>query len=164
MSDGAKAKFVDYLSKGGGVAIIHFANGAFHFSLPNAAASDWPEYRKICRRVWDHTQGKSSHDPYGPFRVNLTELKHPITAGLGPFDTTDELYFNQQGELPIEPLVTARSKITGKDEPLAFAYSFGEGRVFQTLLGHDAVAIRAAGELIRRGCLWASGQPDKEKR
>ncbi len=87
----------------------------------------------------------------------MTGLKHPITEGMAGFDTTDELYFNQRGDLPVEPLATARSKLTGKDEPLAFAYSYGQGRVFQTLLGHDAAAIRAAGELIGRGSLWAAG-------
>jgi type 1 glutamine amidotransferase len=161
LSDAAKAKLVDYLSKGGGLTIIHFANGAFHFSLPNAAASDWPEYRKICRRVWDHAKGKSGHDPYGPFRVSITERQHPITQGMVTFETTDELYFNQQGELPIEPLATAHSKITGKDEPLALAYEYGQGRVFQTLLGHDAAAIRQAGELIRRGSVWAAGRESR---
>ena len=45
-----------FLHSGGGLVIIHFANGAFHFSLPGALPSDWPEWRtKICRRVWDHS-------------------------------------------------------------------------------------------------------------
>ena len=57
------------------------------------------------------------------------------------FETTDELYFAQQGDQPIEVLTTGRSKITGKDEPLAFVYEYGKGRVFQTLLGHDAASI-----------------------
>ena len=91
--------------------------------------------------------------------MEIANAEHPITVGLAAFETVDELYYNQQGELPIEPLVTARSNKTGKDEPLAFAYDYGRGRVFQTLLGHNAEAIHKAGELIRRGSAWAASQP-----
>jgi len=34
--------------------LVHFANGAFHYSLRKAAASDWPGYRQVVRRVWNH--------------------------------------------------------------------------------------------------------------
>ncbi|HEY8506332.1 MAG TPA: ThuA domain-containing protein, partial [Gemmataceae bacterium] len=58
---------------------------------------------------------------------------------------------------PIEPLLVARSKVTGRDEPLAWAYRYGEGRVFQTLLGHSAETYRApeACEILRRAVRWA---------
>jgi type 1 glutamine amidotransferase len=157
LSEKAKANLLAYLRSGKGLAVVHFANGAFHFSLPGAKASDWPEYRKIVRRVWDHT-GKSGHDPYGPFRVSIAPARHPITEGMRDFSTTDELYFRQAGEEPITPLVTARSKLTGKDEPLAWAGAYGKARVFQTLLGHSAASVRAAGLLLRRGCVWAAGR------
>ena len=77
LSDAAKAGFVNYLKNGGGLIIVHFANGAFHFSLPKAGESDWPEYRKICRRVWDHTENKSGHDAYGKFIVDIAKGDHP---------------------------------------------------------------------------------------
>ena len=141
------------------MSIIHFANGAWHFSLPNAQAADtWPEYyTNICRRVWDH-QSDSGHDAYGPFRVTPTAVAHPITKGLPPFDTVDELYFKQKGDRPIEPLATALSKTTQRTEPLAWAYQYGQGRVFQTVLGHAAPSVRSAGALIRRGSVWAAGR------
>jgi len=159
LSEAAKENFLRYLKNGGGLAIIHFANGAFHPSLVGARPADaWPEYyEKICRRAWDH-KADSGHDAFGPLRVDITDLKHPITAGLKPFETQDELYFNQKGKLPIEPLVTALSKITGKNEPLAWAYDYEKARVFQTVLGHADVSVRQAGALIRRGCTWASGR------
>jgi len=160
LSEAAKKNFVEFLNKGGGLTIVHFSDGAFHFSLPNEPGSDWPEYRKICRRVWDHTKGKSRHDRYGPFRVDIVDRKSPITRNLRSFDTTDELYFDQQGDLPIHVLATARSKVSGKDEPVAFTYSYGKARVFQTLLGHNVAAIETpgAGQLIRNGSLWAAQQ------
>ncbi|MBI2826393.1 MAG: ThuA domain-containing protein [Planctomycetia bacterium] len=161
LSEAARQNFVKYLASGGGLAIIHFANGAFHFSLPGSGEGDWPEYRtKICRRVWDHRPGHSGHDPYGPFRVDVADAEHEITRGLKPFETTDELYYRQQGDEPIHVLATAHSRDTGRDEPMAFVYDYGKGRVFQTVLGHDAAAIRNPGTaaLVRRACAWAAGR------
>ncbi len=159
LSRQAKQAFTQYLAQGGGLVIVHFANGAWHFSLPEAGASDWPEFRKICSRAWDHNGG-SAHDAYGPFRVEITSVKHPATAGLQAFDTLDELYFNQRGEASIEPLATAVSKATGRAEPMAWAYAYGQGRIFQTLLGHGADSLKPAGvaQLIRQGAAWAAGR------
>ncbi len=155
LSEAAKANFIKYLKKGGGLSIIHFANGAFNYTLPQKD-SDWPEYRMhIVRRAWMHDL-PSSHDAFAPFHVDITAVSHPITAGLQPFDTVDELYFKQVGEDPIMPLATAHSKVTGKDEPMAWAYDYGKGRIFQTVLGHDAHAVRMANALIRRGSVWTA--------
>lgn len=160
LSDASKAGFVKYLEQGGGLTIIHFANGAFHFSLPEAKESDWPEFRKICRRAWDHTPGKSGHDAYGKFIVEIAPVEHPVTAGMSAFQTIDELYFRQQGEEPIEVLATAKSQVTGQNEPMAFVYNYGKGRVFQTVLGHAAESLRTPGaaELVRRGTTWVAGR------
>lgn len=158
LSDHAKANFIKYLQAGGGLSVIHYANGAFVYTIPNAE-SDWEEYRtKIVRRVWIHGEGKSGHDAYGPFRVEMTAVKHPITAGLADFETRDELYYRQMGDLPIVPLATAHSRDTAANEPMAWAYNYGKARVFQTVLGHGEESIRMAGALIRRGCVWAAGR------
>jgi type 1 glutamine amidotransferase len=166
LSAEAKANFVRFIKQGGGLSIIHFANGAFHFSLPEAGDSDWPLWRKqICRRTWDHTPGKSGHDAYGPFVVEIANKTHPVTAGMQPYQTTDELYFRQQGDQPIEVLATARSNKTGQNEPMAFVYNFGKGRVFQTVLGHDEASLRVPGTaaLVRRGAVWTAGRDQRKK-
>jgi type 1 glutamine amidotransferase len=164
LSDKSKKALVEYMKGGGGLASVHFANGAFHHSLPKAGASDWPEYRRIIRRVWNHSPPKgkpaSGHDAFGTFVVRPTKADHPITAGIKPFEVTDELYFNQDGDEAITPLIAAESKITRKMEPLAWAYRYGKGRVFQTLLGHSEKTYDspAACEVLRRGVLWAAGR------
>ena len=161
----SREAFAKYLREGGGLVLVHFANGAFHRSLPKAGASDWPEYRKIVRRVWDHAppRGKpvSSHDAFGRFVVMPTKVGHPITDGLGRFEVFDELYFNQEGDEPIEALVSAESKVSRKLEPLAWAYSYGKGRVFQTLLGHSEKTYDAfeAREMLRRAVAWTANRP-----
>jgi type 1 glutamine amidotransferase len=130
--------------------MIHFACGAWQ---------DWPEFRQIVARVYDPKL--RGHDPRGPFRVTMTDVKHPITAGLKPFEADDELYTCLTGDRPIEVLAIARSKVDGKDYPMAFVCPYGKGRVFQCMLGHDVKAMRVpgAGELFRRGCAWAAGLP-----
>ena len=161
LSDASKKAFIDFLQHGGGLIVLHFANGAWHFSLPNAGQSDWPEYRKIVRRVWNHNaKPPSGHDAFGLVMAEPTKVKHAITEGLKPFEVTDELYFRQDGTEPIEPLIVARSRITRQDEPLAWVYTYGKGRVFQSLLGHsektyDAYEVR---EMLRRAVAWCANR------
>lgn len=160
----ARQSIENYLKQGGGLSLIHFANGAFHPSLPGTKPEDaWPEYfTNICRRVWDHAGPQpSGHDAFGRFTVRISDLEHPITKDLllRSFETIDELYFRQKGDQPVRVLATARSGITGNDEPMAFVHEYGKGKVFQTLLGHAAESIAAPGpaQLIRHGTIWAGG-------
>jgi type 1 glutamine amidotransferase len=164
LSDASRTALMNFLQRGGGLILVHFANGAWNFSLPEAGASDWPEYRRIVRRVWNHHgegEAKSGHDAFGPFTVNVSGLDHAITAGLADFNITDELYFRQDGAEPIEPLITARSRITARDEPLAWTYTYGKGRVFQTLLGHSEETYDTfeAREMLRRAAAWCAQRP-----
>jgi len=168
LSEKARSAFVKFLREGGGLVVIHFANGAFHFSLPQAKEGDWPEYRRIVRRVWNHQRrdGKpaSGHDAFGKFLVLPTRTKHAITAGLGRFEIEDELYFRQDGDEAIEPLIQGESKVTKQFEPLAWTYTYGKGRVFQTLLGHSEKTYDAfeAREMLRRACAWVARQPVRQ--
>jgi type 1 glutamine amidotransferase/glucose/arabinose dehydrogenase len=161
LSEKSKESLLTFLKAGGGLVVIHFANGAFHYSLPEAGESDWPEYRQIVRRVWDH-QGKgdqqSSHDAFGRFAVEVAKVEHPVTAGLKPFEVTDELYFHQAGEAPIEPLLYATSQVTKKPEPLAWGYEYEKARVFQTLLGHSEQTYDTfePREMLRRAVAWTA--------
>ncbi len=158
LSERAKQNFVTFLQRGGGLVLIHFANGAFHYSLPGGEESDWPEYRNICRRVWDHQPGQSGHDAYGTFRVDIRHDSHPIMRGIESFETIDELYYRQQGDAAIELLCSAKSEVAGNDEPMAFVYPYGNGRVFQTVLGHDAASLRVpqVSQIIRRAVAWTA--------
>jgi len=134
------------VKQGKGLVVFHFACGAFE---------DWPEYSNLVGKVWDR---KNTHDPRGPFQVQIVQKDHPITRGMKDFQADDELYTCLTGERPVEILATAHSKITNKDHPMAFVFEYGKGRVFHTPLGHDVRAIEMPGvaELIRRGCLWTA--------
>jgi|GEM_PF-110905 len=162
LSEASQTAFMNFVQNGGGVLFMHFNSSAFHFSLPMAAESDWPELRKIAIRVWNHhgkDEAKSGHDAFGPFHVDVTPLEHVITAGLKGFDVVDELYFKQDGRA-VDPLITAKSKVTMRDEPLAFVGQYGKGKIFQTLLGHSEKTYDAfePREMLRRAAAWAANR------
>ncbi len=144
----ARANLKRFVESGKGLMLVHFACGAFQ---------EWPEFRKIAGRVWDPKL--RPHDPFGAFKVDIVNTQHPITKGMQPFETTDELYTCLVGDRPIDVLATARSNVDGKDYPMAFAFACGAGRVFHSPLGHDVAAFQNPGvaELMRRGCAWAAG-------
>ncbi|HUS73460.1 MAG TPA: ThuA domain-containing protein [Sedimentisphaerales bacterium] len=150
----ARANLQKFVKGGKGLFVIHFGCGAFQ---------DWPEFRNLAGRVWDPKA--RAHDPGGPFRVNITDMLHPITQGLHSFETEDELYTCLTGDRPVNMLATARSKVDGKMYPMAFTFNYGKGRVFHSALGHDVKAISnpGAAELFRRGCAWAAGLPPVPK-
>ena len=146
----ALATFQKFVADGGGLVMVHFACGAFQ---------KWPEFVKIAGRVWNPKL--RGHDPRGTFTVNFTDIPHPTTQGMKPFETTDELYTCLDGTTPIQILATATSKVDKKLYPMVFVLTYGKGRVFHCVLGHDLRAFEADGmrELYRRGTAWAAGLP-----
>jgi uncharacterized protein len=136
-----------YVESGKGLMLVHFACGAWQ---------DWPEFKNLAGRAWDPKL--RGHDPRGPFRVEITDPRHPITQGMTAFETDDELYTCLAGDRPIHVIATANSKVDHKDYPMAFVFEFGQGRVFHTVLGHDlkAVTNSSVPQLFRRGCAWTA--------
>jgi type 1 glutamine amidotransferase len=143
----ARENLTTFVKQGKGLVLLHFACGAFE---------DWPEFRQLAGKVWDGT----SHDPRGPFQVKIVDPNHPITRGMKDFDADDELYTCLTGDRKVQILAVARSKVKGADQPMAFVFDYGKGRVFHTPLGHDVKALQMPGvaELIRRGTAWAAGR------
>jgi len=152
----ARENLRQFVDGGKGVALVHFACGAWH--------NEWPEFANIAGRVWfglNPGPGKRQHDPHGPFRVELARTDNPIVRGMDDFDTQDELYTCLEGDHPIEVVAQAKSKVDGQYYPMAFISHYGKGRTFHCVLGHDAKALSVPGvqELYRRGCAWAAGLP-----
>ncbi len=147
----ARENLRQFVAGGKGLMLTHFACGAWD-------NNEWPEFPALAGRVWDPKL--RGHDPHGTFRVEIADPEHPITRGLRPFDTIDELYTCLAGDAPIHVVARATSKVDQRDYPMAFVVKYGQGRVFHTVLGHDARAYSNApgvGELMRRGCAWAAG-------
>jgi len=159
MPEASKAALQAFVARGGGVFAHHFAGGACHPSLPEAGASDWPWYRTLVRRSWEHrpiAPGISGHDKFRSFEVRV-KGSHPVIAGMPPFTIEDELYWRQHGP-DAEPLLSAKSDATGADEQLAWAYEVGQARVVQSLLGHSAKTYEAGPmrAFARRAVAWVA--------
>ncbi|PYE54591.1 ThuA domain-containing protein [Deinococcus yavapaiensis] len=95
-----------------------------------------------------------------PYRVNV--VAHELTAGLSDFDVVSEQYY-----MHVDPsnTVLATTTFDGTDAPwvegtvmpVAWTRRYGEGRVFYQSVGHTPSDLDgAAGELTRRGLLWAA--------
>jgi type 1 glutamine amidotransferase len=171
----------EYVSNGGGLAIIHAANNAFE---------GWPAFNKMIGLGWRSARfgdrltvddaGKvvrtpkgegpnSSHGPPHEFKIIVRNSDHPITRGMPTewMHAKDELYHGQRGPAEnMEILATAYSAKekggTGTNEPMIWVIPFGKGRVFTTVMGHvmgnDAVAIHCNGfrTVLLRGTEWAA--------
>ncbi len=147
---GARANLEKFVAEGKGLVLVHFACGAFQ---------GWPEFRQIAGRIYN--PALRPHDPYGKFTVVIADSDHPVTKGLTSFETTDELYTCLDGDRAIDVLAKARSKVDGKEYPMAFLNQYQKGRVFHCVLGHDTAALGVKGvqELYRRGTAWTAGLP-----
>ena len=134
--------------EGKGLVVVHASNNAF---------SGWRDFEEMIGLAWREGAG---HDRYGQFTVKIVDRKHPITQGLDDFRTTDELYHDLTKYSDFRVLAEAWSRDKGKSYPILFIKTYGKGRVFHTVLGHDAASMRQAGfrKSFVRGTLWVCGK------
>lgn len=176
--DQLRASFEKYVSDGGGVVIVHAANNSF---------PTWPAYNEMtgiggwrnrnenAGPYWYYDEGKLKSDPtpgpagmHGarlPYQVKAQVPDHPILKGLPPvwMHLPDELYGRLRGPgKNMTVIATAHSdpknRGTGHDEPMLMVLSYGKGRIFHTVMGHDVYAISCAGFMttFQRGTEWAA--------
>jgi len=132
--------YLDFIRGGKGLVVIHAGGSSFY---------DWPEYQQAAGASWN--LGQTGHGKPHEFTVKVV-AEHPVTRGLEPFKTTDELWM-RPGVQPAAKVVA-----TGEDQPLAMATEFGKGRTFTLLLGHSAAFMATPGfqTLLLRGAEWAA--------
>jgi type 1 glutamine amidotransferase len=154
-SDSNKEAFLKAVREGKGLVAYHFASSAF--SKPN-----WDEFEKAVAGGW---RSQGNHGPKHVFTVKKTDVKHAISDGLpAQFEhVIDELYQNSVMVPGSVVLATAYSDPnkrggSGKDEPVIWVNTYGKGRVYENVLGHDLEAMADANyqEWMRRGVIWAA--------
>ena len=170
--------FEKFVREGGGFVSYHAADNAFpewkEFS-DMTALGGWegrtekhgPYMRfKGGKLVEDLTPGRGGHHGQRhQYALTTRDSKHPIMAGMPEkwMHNTDELYDSMRGPGKNMTLLgTAWSDPktggTNLDEPLLFTVSYGKGRVFHTMLGHDLEAMKCVGFIVtfQRGVEWAA--------
>jgi type 1 glutamine amidotransferase len=176
--DSLKAGFEQFVRNGGGFVSVHAADNAF----PNWKAYNlmigvggWrgrneksgPHiYYQDGKLIADPAPGSAgSHGARNPFKVVNRVADHPITAGLPKewMHVGDELYANLHG--PGENMTVLSmawsdpaNRGTGHEEPILMVITYGKGRVFHTVMGHDLAALNCVGFITtyQRGTEWAA--------
>jgi type 1 glutamine amidotransferase len=148
----AELGLLEFLEQGGGMVFFHSSSSAFY---------NWPEFKQISTGAW--VVDSTWHGPVGPVSVTLQDRDHPITMGLADFQLYDELWINAQQNdafLVLGKAINIENEESG-EQPAIFVANYGAGRIFHTILGHDARAMRSNGfsQLMLRAAEWAaSGQ------
>ncbi|MFA5189907.1 MAG: HEAT repeat domain-containing protein [Verrucomicrobiia bacterium] len=136
-----RTAYLDFVRGGKGLVVVHAGSSTFY---------DWPEYQQAGCASWK--LGQTGHGKPHEFTVKATDTAHPITRGLEPFKTTDELWMRPGVQS------TARVLATGDDQPIALVTEFGKGRGFTLMLGHNGAFMATPGfqTLLLRGTEWAA--------
>jgi uncharacterized protein len=176
--DALKKAFEEYMQAGGGFVSVHAADNAF---------ATWPAYNKMIGiggwrgrneksgPLWYVKDGKvvsdpapgnaGSHGARWPYAVKSQQPEHPILKGLPKvwMHAGDELYATLRGPGEnMQVIATAMSETanrgTGREEPMLMTLSYGKGRIFHTVMGHDVAALSCVGFMttFQRGTEWAA--------
>jgi type 1 glutamine amidotransferase len=170
--------FEAYMNNGGGLVVIHAADNSF---------PQWVEFNKMIglggwggrneksgpmirwkdgQVVRDTSPGAGgTHGANHEYAIETRAPEHPILAGLPTkwLHTSDELYSKLRG--PAENLTLLATAFadkakggTGENEPALFTLTYGKGRVFHTIMGHDERSVKCVGFIctLQRGTEWAA--------
>jgi len=141
---------IRYVREGGGLVFFHASTSVFY---------EWPEFQDISTAAWVE---QTHHGENAPVRVSVENQVHPITKGISDFHIFDELWIDAGHNESFQILGSATKKEASGEEsekqPAIFVSDYGQGRIFHTIVGHDARALRNSGfrRLISRATEWAA--------
>ena len=160
LADDEQAGMKSFISSGKGFICIH---------ISGCVPETWQEYNDITGGGW--VMGASFHPPYSKFTVNVTQPEHPGMEGISDFETNDELYMGvdyQEGNNIFMSGTSDEGTYAwgGQDAvhmpagtfPLGWTRSYGSGKVFVTLLGHNGLSFETPEfqKMVLNGISWAT--------
>jgi len=150
-SSEAETALLQFVKNGGGFVTFHASTSAFY---------KWPEFKNISTAAW--VMDKTGHGSIMPTQVQIQNNEHVITNGMADFYIQDELWVDAEVNNDFKILGTATNDEVAEngteDQPAIMVSEYGEGRIFHTILGHDARTMRNIGfrTLMQRGTEWAA--------
>ncbi|RLD50472.1 MAG: hypothetical protein DRI97_16985, partial [Bacteroidetes bacterium] len=128
---GAEEALSDFIKNGGGFVTFHASSSAFY---------KWPEFKKFTTAAW--VMDITGHGEISATRVSIQNDEHVITKGMADFFIQDELWVNAEENTNFKILGTATNNDLAargtEDQSAIMVSDYGKGRIFHTILGHDA--------------------------
>lgn len=166
-SPGEAAALREFVIKGGRWFALHGTNAVLrltdegHCHCPDDVT---PEFFELLG-----TQFKA-HPPIGPYRVDISDPSHPLTAGLEAFETVDEMYLSKPRadiHLLMETRFMGQAEAGFVDDlnwtddvahPVMYTRTLGAGQILYLTLGHcrghyDLQPMVAFWPIVER-CSW----------
>lgn len=143
-SQGAQDAIRSWVQGGGRWMALHGTNSALDLGKPTGVESP------RCFPTWADTLGSQfvAHPPIMPYTVETTDPSHWLVAGVGEFDTDDELYCSEYHDVDaLQPLLhtTWTGQARGFQEAdwtsfdrhlVMYLRPLGQGTVLYNTLGH----------------------------
>ncbi len=103
-----------------------------------------------------------THPPIQEFSIRVDNPQHPITKGIPPFTVVDELYITDYDPASTHILLSA--SFEGKQSPMTWIKSFGNGRVVYIAPGHDFRTFLNPHflRLVKQAVHWSSQSSGQE--
>jgi len=149
-SETAEEGLLKFIHQGGGLVTFHASSSAFY---------RWEQFREITTASWEEG---THHGKLSPVRLEVLSGDHPITRGLSDFFIFDELWIDARSNKKYTTLAYASNADQKEDsaekQAAVMVADYGHGRIFHTILGHDARSMRNTGfqSLMVRGTEWAA--------
>ena len=161
LSEAAQNGIIDYVKAGKGFVCLH---------ISGCGADYWSEFAEITGGGW--VSGTSYHPPYSNFAVKVSQPGHAGVAGVSDFNTDDELYMGIEYKGGSDVFLTGTSEegtwpwgpdrlpthMSAGTFPLGWTRTYGQGKVFTLLLGHDGKSFESPEfqKIVLNGVQWAT--------
>ncbi|VGO21510.1 ThuA domain-containing protein [Pontiella sulfatireligans] len=179
LPEATKKALESYMKNGGGLVVVHAADNCW---------GDWEEYNKMIgvggwggrtekhgpyvyineegKEIRDMSPGKGgTHGKAHEFPITVRAPNHPIMKGLPAqwLTSFDECYAKLRGPAENMTILATGEDLNvaarkGQHQPALMTITYGKGRCFHSILGHDTPAYEGVGFIatFNRGCEWVA--------